>query len=120
MARFGSDHQMATVPRPTSAPATSADRWAGRGAGGRPDSAATTGRRETARAGHHDAAVAVQTASTIPTASTHHGTSNRSMRCPAAGSTAPATASHSSNPAAVPDDGGDGSDDHAVRHQHQP
>ena len=73
----------------------------------------------TARAGHHDAAVAVHTASSIPAAITHHGTSNRSMRCPAAGSTAPATATHSSSPAAVPDHGGDGADGRAVGHQHQ-
>ena len=56
------------------------------GADGRPDSACTIGTRAIERAGHHAAAVAVTTPSTTPVAMSHHGTSNRGIRYPRAGS----------------------------------
>ena len=100
--RFGSAHQIIPTPSASSAPARSADRCAGRGAGGRSDSAAVTGTRAAARAGHHDAAVAVDTASNIPTTTSHQGTSKRSIRCPAADSTVGPIANQVSSPVAVP------------------
>ncbi len=100
--RLGSDHAIAAAPIASAAPASRAGRRAGRGAGGRADRAAMTGMRAVARAGHHDAPVAVSIASTMPVTTTHHGTSKRSMRCPAAGSTTGARASQVSSPAPVP------------------
>ena len=53
-------------PRRRSSAATAAERCAGVGRGGRPDSANTVGMRAIVRAGHHAAPVAASTASAMP------------------------------------------------------
>ena len=63
--------------------------------------------RATVRAGHHAAAVAVTTASTMPAAISHHGTSNRSIRWPAAVSSRRRPATRPARPSDGAGDGGD-------------
>ena len=83
----------ANVGRSSPAPATrrtpaanspspgAASRWAPLGALGRDASALTAGVRAAARAGHHDATIAVAAASTIAPATGPHGMLARSIRC---------------------------------------
>ena len=60
-ARWVCDNTRHTKPPPASAVPSSANRCAGCGGAGRPDSAATIGILATPRAGHHDAAIEVST-----------------------------------------------------------
>ncbi len=68
----------ATKPAAANTVPSSAKRCAGCGGAGRPDNAATMGSLAAARAGHHDAASAVRTASAAPTNTAHHGSANGS------------------------------------------
>ena len=75
-----------TKPTTKKMTAARAERCARFGRGGRPDNAVTTGTRAVVRAGHHAAAVVVNSANPIPAASSHHGMSALLMRWLAADS----------------------------------
>ena len=87
---------------PSRTPPRAAKRWAGCGRGGRPDSAATTEIRATARAGHQAAATAVTKVRTMAAAMAHHGRAKRSMRCSAIDAASVRTRTTPASPTAVP------------------
>ena len=89
-------------PAPRTMPPRTTDRRVERGRGGRADSACVTGMRDSARDGHHAAAVAVVTARTRPDARSHNGRSNRSIRWLATDSNQGASATQPARPASVP------------------
>ena len=98
----GSPARAGRSPSTASAAPSSANRWAGCGAAGRPDRAVTIGRRAAERAGHHEAASAVRIASPAPASTAHHGIESRSMRCPTTCSNAGRKANHTASPRTVP------------------
>ena len=90
------------MPTAISTAAAIAERCAGFGLGGRPESASMTGRRATVRPGHQAAAVAPTTARTTAIAIRAHGRLSRSMRWSTADSSVGANTTQSARPAMVP------------------
>ena len=78
--RSRSDSASDTTPAAISTAAAIAAWRAGRGLGGRPESASITGTREAVRPGHHAAPAAPTTARSAAATTSPHGMLSRSMR----------------------------------------
>ena len=94
---------MRRSPPPASSVPSRANRWAGFGGAGRPDSAATIGSLAAVRAGHHDAAMAVRIARIAPATTAHQGSANGSYTCPTTCSKAGVSANQAASPIATPE-----------------